>query len=228
MQPYFLPYIGYFQLLKSVDEFVVYDNIQFSKAGWVQRNRLLQGGKDCLFSLPLKKGSDFLNINQRYLSDNYEVDRDKLLRRINAAYSKAPHYSKVMPLIEQCFLYGSKNLFEFIHNSLMVIIDFLQIETKIVISSTINVDSSLRSQEKVIAICETTGAKEYVNAIGGQNLYDKSEFIKHGVELHFIKTQDYSYQQFGDEFVRDLSILDIMMFNDTERIQQLMNNYTLV
>ena len=82
MQPYFFPYIGYFQLIKSVDEFVIYDNIQYTKKGWINRNRILVNGTDYLISLPLKKDSDYLNVVDRQLAESWEKDRTKLLTLI--------------------------------------------------------------------------------------------------------------------------------------------------
>ena len=102
MQPYFLPYMGYFHLLNSVDEFVIYDNIQYTKKGWINRNRILVNGKDKLISLPLKKDSDYLNVIDRKLSDNWNVEKVKLLNLIKSSYKKSPQYSIIFPIIEKC------------------------------------------------------------------------------------------------------------------------------
>ena len=75
MQPYFLPYIGYFQLIKAVDKFIIYDNIQFTKKGWINRNRILVNGKDEYISIPLEKASDYLKINERYLAKNWKNEK---------------------------------------------------------------------------------------------------------------------------------------------------------
>lgn len=128
MQPYFLPYIGYFQLINSVDEFVVYDNIQFTKRCWIHRNRILENGKDVFISLPLKKDSDYLNVNERYLADNFLEYKIKILNKIKNNYRRAPFYSTVHSLIERIFEYENHNLFEFVFNSIIEVCNFLGIK----------------------------------------------------------------------------------------------------
>ena len=150
MQPYFLPYIGYFQLINSVDLFVVYDNIQYTKKGWINRNRMLQNGKDVMFSLPLKKDSDYLEICQRDLAVDF--NRDKLLNQFKGAYQRAPYFAQVFPLIEELVRYKNLNLFHFLHHSIVRICEHLGITTEIRISSDIAIDHSLKNQDKVIAL----------------------------------------------------------------------------
>jgi hypothetical protein len=228
MQPYFLPYIGYFQLLNSVDKFVIYDNIQFTKRGWIHRNRMLLNGADDYFTLPLKKASDFLNVNQRELSDSFEIEKVKILRKINELYSKSPQYDKVHPMIVAIFNYSDKNLFEFILNAINVIKNYLDIQTEIIISSSISINHDLKSEVKVIAICKALGAKEYVNAIGGIDLYTKSTFLSNGIDLNFIKSNPIEYLQFDKKFVPWLSILDVLYFNSKEKAKEYLSHYTII
>lgn len=228
MQPYFLPYIGYFQLLNSVDKFVIYDNIQFTKKGWINRNRMLLNGNDEYFTLPLKKASDYLNVNQRELSDSFEIHKVKLLRIIKERYSKSPQYDIINPLIESIFNYDDKNLFGFILNALNRIKDFLDIETEIVISSNIPINHDLKSQDKVIAICKSLKATQYINAIGGLELYEKSKFLENEIELKFIKSHAIEYDQFGKKFVPWLSVLDVLYFNSKVKTKEYLYQYTML
>ncbi len=229
MQPYFFPYIGYFQLINAVDEFVIYDNIQFSKGGWIQRNRILSRDKKYLiFSLPLKHDSDYLNINERSLSGSFSTDSEKILRKINAAYIKAPYYSEVFPIIKKCFSFHDSNLFNFIYNSIAIVLKYLEIETKLIVSSEININHNLKSEAKVIAICKSRNAEEYINSVGGKNLYSKENFKKESMELYFIKKNEFYYVQFGNEFIPDLSIIDVMMFNPVDKIREFLKCYTLI
>jgi len=225
MQPYFFPYIGYFQMINAVYVFVVYDNIQFTKKGWFHRNRILVNGRDKMFSVPLKKDSDYLYVAQRELADSFDNESKKIIRKIKAAYLKAPYYKEVMPLIEECFQRGSGNLFDFIHTSLKLLTQFLQIDTKIIISSAIDIDHTLKSQDKVLAICKNLNADIYINAIGGQNLYLPEVFRNKGIELCFLKTKPIEYKQFDNDFVPWLSIIDVMMFNSKERITEYLHDY---
>jgi len=226
MQPYFMPYIGYWQLLSMVDAFVVYDNIQFTKKGWINRNRFLQNGKDALFTIPVKKDSEYLDVVERFISDDF--DRDKLLNQFAASYRKAPFFSTVFPLVTSTIRAKYRNLFEHIYHSIRLTADYLDIKTPIVISSTLAVDHSLRGENKVLAICKAKCATTYVNAIGGQELYSRTTFEKEGISLKFIKTRPIAYPQFAGIFVPNLSIIDVMMFNSKESIQAMLGEYDLV
>jgi WbqC-like protein len=229
MQPYLFPYIGYFQLMEAVDEFVVYDNIQFTKKGWINRNRILVNGADSYISLPLKKDSDYLNIHDRYLSDNWVDERKKMLNRVIESYRKSPQFETVFPVIEKVILFEERELFKFILNSLCIIKEFLDIKTPLIISSTIPINHELRSEKKVFEICKSRNADVYINPIGGVELYNKEDFKKEGIDLHFIKTNNIKYTQFKNDFTPMLSIIDVMMFNSKEDVKlYLKSSYTLV
>jgi hypothetical protein len=221
MQPYFLPYIGYFQLIAAVDVFIVYDNIKYTKKGWINRNRMLQDGKDVMFSLPLKSDSDYLNVCERQLAA--EFNRDKLLNQFRGAYRRAPYFVQTISLIEQIVRHEDTNLFRFLHHSISRTCEHLSLGTEIRISSGIAIDHSLKNQDKVLAICEATGADTYVNAIGGIDLYSREEFRERGLDLKFIQSRPYEYRQFGSEFVPWLSIIDVMMFNSIDAIKESLN-----
>lgn len=227
MQPYFFPYLGYFQLINAADEFVVYDNIQFAKKGWINRNRILVNGKDEYITLPLKKDSDFLDIRDRWLADSWAQDSKKMLNRVKESYRKAPQFIDVYPVIEKCILFEDVNLFGFIFNSLKEVNNYLGITTPLVVSSTVPVNHSLKSQEKVLEICKARKVTTYLNPIGGVELYSRGIFNKENIQLHFLKSSEVSYHQFNNEFVPWLSIIDIMMFNSKDKINTMLNAYTL-
>ena len=224
MQPYFLPYIGYFQLINAVDEFVIYDNVQFSKRGWFHRNRILENGNDVFISLPLKKDSDYLNVADRCLAENFELSRVKILAKVKNNYRRAPFFDHIFPLLEDIFNYDNINLFHFTNNSISIISDYLSIHTPKIISSTINIDHNLRGKEKVKAIVKERNADVYINPIGGTQLYNTSDFKKDGIELKFLKTSNYVYPQFDNNFIPFLSILDVLMFNEIAEIQDVIIN----
>jgi len=227
MQPYFFPYIGYFQLIAAVDTFIVYDNIKYTKKGWINRNRMLQSGKDVMFSLPLKSDSDYLDVCERELAADF--NRDKLLNQFNGAYRRAPYFTQTFPLVEQIMRYEDTNLFRFLHHSIVKTCEHLGIATEIRISSGFAINHDLKNQDKVLALCEATGASTYVNAIGGIELYSKETFQKKGIELKFIKSLPFEYPQFDNEFVPWLSIIDVMMFNPLDTIQTCIStNYELI
>lgn len=227
MQPYFFPYIGYFQLIGSVDLFIVYDNIKYTKKGWINRNRLLQNGHDVIFSLPLKNDSDFLEVRDRELAANF--DRDKMLNHIIGTYRSAPYFSKTLPLLEEVVRQEERNLFRFLHYSIVKTCEHLGISTAIRISSDIAIDHGLKNQERVLALAKAVGADTYINTVGGMELYSRDEFLARGVDLKFIRPKPYEYPQFGDDFVPWLSIIDVMMFNSHDAIRQCIgSNYELI
>lgn len=226
MQPYFLPYIGYFQLISAVDLFIVYDNIKFTKKGWINRNRLLLNGQDSTFTLPIKNGSDSLDVRDRELAT--EFNRSRLLNQIKGAYTKAPYFNSTFPLLERIVGNDENNLFRFIENSIREICEHLAIKARIKKSSEFSIDHTLKGQEKVLALCKNAHSDTYINAIGGIDLYSKEAFQSHGVKLKFIRSKPFEYKQFDHAFVPWLSIVDVMMFNSIETIQEaLENGYTL-
>lgn len=227
MQPYFFPYIGYFQLIAAVDQFVLYDNIKYTKKGWINRNRMLQNGKDVMFTMPLKNDSDYLDVCERELATDFK--RDKLLNQFKAAYRRAPYFLQTLPLLEQMLRYDDTNLFGFLHNSIVKTCGHLGIETNIRISSDIAINHELMNQDKVLALCEAVGASTYVNAIGGRELYSNETFREKGIELKFIQSKPFEYAQLGNAFVPWLSVVDVMMFNPLDTIREcIATNYELI
>lgn len=215
MQPYFMPYIGYFQLIAAVDLFILYDNIKYTKKGWINRNRYLRNGAPAILSLPLKGDSDYLDVRQRTISAGF--DRRSLLNRMAQAYRRAPMFAEVFPLIEAAVLKDEPNLFRYIHHSLTALLGYLGISTRIVPSSAVPIDHSLRRQEKVLALCRQVGATTYVNAIGGRELYSPDAFGAQGIELQYLRSSPIEYKQFQHDFVPQLSIIDVLMFNAGEQ-----------
>lgn len=227
MQPYFLPYIGYFQLIAAVDQFIVYDNIKHTKKGWINRNRLLTNGTEMIFSLPLKKASHALDIVERELSADY--DRSKLLKQFKGTYARAPGFAQTFPLLERIIGHQDANLFRYIHHSLLCMCEHLGIATEIRVSSNLAIDHAMKGQDRVLAICQTVGASTYINAIGGTELYAREDFNARGIELKFIKPATFEYPQFGAPFVPWLSIVDVLMFNPLDAVRNcIASNYELI
>lgn len=227
MQPYFLPYIGYFQLIAAVDLFIVYDNIKYTKKGWINRNRMLQGGEGVVFTLPLKGDSDELHVCQRQLSTDFK--RNMLLNRLKEAYRHAPYFEMTYSLIEKIVQHESSNLFQFLKNSIVKVCEHLDISTEIRNSADVAIDHTLKSQDKVIALCEAVGATTYVNPVGGMDLYSVQVFQSRGIELKFLCSRPFEYPQLGAVFVPWLSIVDVLMFNSRERVQACVtDNYDLI
>ena len=228
MQPYFLPYLGYWQLLHAVDKFVIYDNIEFSKRGWFHRNQILMNNEAKLFSLPIKKDSDFLDVRERYIADDGLKQLRKIVGQIKSAYSKAPHFKEVIPIIEQLFLYDEKNLFKYILNAIKSIKKEIKIDTEIIVSSEVEIDHSLKGENKVLAICKQLNASSYLNAIGGLELYDRNRFAEEDIPISFIKMDEIIYDQKSSSFVPYLSIIDVLMHNNKEEISKMLDKYSML
>ncbi|AKD54980.1 WbqC family protein [Spirosoma radiotolerans] len=228
MQPYFLPYIGYMQLMDAVDTFILYDDVSFINRGWINRNRLLINGQEHLFTIPLKDASQNKRINEVHLADDPKW-RSKLLRTIEQGYRKAPCYQQVMPITEKIINFATDSIADLVYFSLIELNQYLGITTRLVASSSIYSNADLKAQERILDICRQESATRYINPIGGIELYDKPTFEESGIKLNFIKAKPVQYPQFGrSAFVPWLSILDVLMFNDIDTVRVLLGEYELV
>ena len=227
MQPYFCAYIGYYQLINSVDKFVICDNMQYTRRGWFNRNRILDSGTERVFTLPLKKDKSYINVNLRYLADNSIRERIRILKQIQSLYKKAPFFSENYHIVRRLFIQENNNLFDFIHFSVVELCSILDIKTEIILCSSLDINHELKSQDRVLEICKYLKADTYINAIGGKELYDKESFNKVGIDLKFIKPKKIEYTQFNHEFVPWLSIIDILMFNEIEKVKSYLNEFEL-
>ena len=220
MQPYFFPYIGYFQLISAVDLFIVYDNIKYTKKGWITRNRILQNGKDALFfPLSLKGDSDHLNICDRTLSVDF--DRDKLLGRVHGAYRRAPHFVQTFPLVEAGYAVRGHESFP-----IFASIDYRDVRASWYRNRYQGIlGHCYRSQfeesgQGACAKCERVGANTYVNSIGGTELYDKRILCGQGDRIGISPSCIISsIRNSAMVFVPWLSIIDVLMFNSLDAVR---------
>lgn len=227
MQPYFFPYIGYWQLINSVDKYIIYDDVNFIKGGWINRNRILFNGDSKLINVQMYKSSANKLINEIEVMGNFSYNK-KLLKTIECCYKKAPYFNHVFPLIENIINYEETNLACYLINSIKYICSYLMIDTELIISSDMRKNNNLKGEEKVIEICNVLGAKEYYNAIGGKELYSYKRFSQNEIILKFLQTKDIKYPQFENEFIPNLSIIDVMMFNSVQEVRHLLRCYELI
>ncbi|WP_020602992.1 WbqC family protein [Spirosoma spitsbergense] len=229
MQPYFLPYIGYMQLMSAVDTFVLYDDVAFINRGWVNRNRLLINGQEHLFTVPLKDASQNKRINEVMIASDPKW-RSKLLKTIEQGYRKAPFYQTVMPLTEKIINFTTDSIADLVYFSLVELNQYLGLSTLLVQSSTVYNNADLKAQERILDICRQEKASHYINPIGGTDLYDKPTFVQAGMELSFIKALNVEYPQVSNrnEFVPWLSIIDVLMMNDVPTVKTMLGAYELI
>lgn len=230
MQPYIFPYFGYFQMIYAVDVFVLYDDVNFIKQSWINRNKIIGSNNSLTFTLPLSKASSFKRINETEISlalfHNWKI---KFLKTIEQTYSKAPYFNEVFKLIKTTLESESKIISSLAINSIKNVTQYLDIEVDFKISSK-NFSSSveLGRTERLLSICQELKATHYINSIGGKELYDKKEFLKEGIELLFFSESIFPYHQFNDEFIPRLSIIDVLMFNSKIEILEMLKKYNLV
>mgnify|MGYP000904613535 CR=1 FL=1 len=227
MQPYFFPYIGYWQLINAVDAFVIYDDVNYIKGGWVNRNRVLICGQAKYINLQLYKASPNRLINEIELLGN-DSYTNKLLRTIEASYRKAPFFEDIFSLIKDIVKQDERNLAKYLAYSIKKVCKYLGIETQLIMSSEVEKDKNLRGQEKIIEICKFLKGYQYINAIGGVDLYSREDFEDNKIHLNFLKTKDIKYPQFNNEFIPNLSIIDVLMFNSIEQTKRMLLCYQLI
>jgi len=224
MQPYFFPYIGYWQLIKAVDVFVIYDDVNYINKGYVNRNNILVNGQKQLFTLELIGASQNKLINEIEVGHN----QNKLIKTVSMSYKKAPYFSEIFPIIESILICDEKKLSKYLGNSLKIIAEYLNIKTTFIYSSDIVKDNALKGQEKIIDIAKQLKTGVYINSIGGQELYDRKVFAKNNLKLHFLNSKIQEYKQFNNDFIPNLSVIDLMMFAKDDDIQEILNKYTLI
>ena len=222
MQPYFFPYIGYWQLMNAVDTYIIYDDVNYIKGGWINRNRVLINGKPKYINLILEGASPNMLIRDVRVR-NDSITQRKLLNTLKMNYAKAPYFHEAYPLIESIILFETKSAVEYLEHQIRCIANYLKIDADIILSSRIEKDDLLKGEAKVISICKSMHADTYINAIGGRGLYSFDTFHKNGIELNFLETTDIIYKQYSNEFVPNLSIIDVMMFNSVDKIRKLLH-----
>ncbi|MBR1508906.1 MAG: WbqC family protein [Eubacterium sp.] len=224
-QPYFLPYISYWQLINAADVFFIGDNYAYIRRGWINRNRILFRGAPELFGIEVLHASSFSLISELNIA---KINKRKKMNKLYEAYHKAPYYETGARLMEKILDSPEENLSEFLISSIKTICDYLEIKTPIRKMSELVGNDSFKREERIYDMCHRLGADTYVNPIGGKELYDGGEFEKQGIKLRFINTDEIVYKQFGDSFVEKLSIIDVIMFNSREEIRDMLDKYTLI
>ena len=211
MQPYFLPYIGYWQLINAVDKFVLLDDVNYIMRGYINRNSILVNGREHRFTIPVRQAS-----------------QNKLIKDTKFAFPDEEK-NKFLLMIHQIVEFEQEDITQYIHNSLTIIMNYLGIETKIYHSSQIPKNNDLHGQDRILEICRQLRSDVYINPCGGRKLYSSDEFEKNGIRLYFLDTRSdkIHYSQNNEEFKENLSIIDIMFFNDVETIRTFLQEYDL-
>lgn len=227
MQPYFFPYIGYWQLIHAADRFVVYDDVNYIMRGWINRNRIINHGDSVFLTAPIAHASPNKRICDSALQSHADW-RNKMLKTLNYTYGKAPHFKTAFPILEEIILFNSLNLSGFLTNQLQTIARYLAIDTEFITTSQHYDNQQLSRQERVIDICKRESASLCINPQGGTLLYDREIFLQNDITLKFLIPNPVPYKQFSDTHLPWLSIIDIMMFNSQAEIRTMLDKYQLV
>ncbi len=227
MQPYFAPYLGYFQLINYVDKWVVFDDVQYIYHGWINRNRILHPTKDWQYiTIPLNKHKRSEMIKNIEINNNIEWKR-KILGQLSIYKKRAPYYEEVIKIVEKCFNYKSLNLVDFNVNVLKELCNYLGIKFDFIISSqyNFNYEEVNTSGDWALEISKQLNATEYINPFGGMELFDEKKFIENNIQLKFLKMADIKYNQRNKEFQSGLSIIDIIMFNSKLEVLSMLDGF---
>jgi hypothetical protein len=227
MQPYLFPYLGYFQLIAAADVFVLGDDLQYIRSGWVNRNRILQNGEARLLTFPLKKAGFELPIVARQLVDPFTNEAERLINLITQCYRKAPYFAQVMPLLERLIRFPQQNLALYTEHTIRELCAYLHIVTPILRGSDLRLNSCEDKQDRVANICQTFSATIFLNPIGGSELYNRDYFARRGLLVRFFQMDTIVYRQLKQGFVPNLSIIDVLMFNCVEHVQEMLQCYRI-
>ena len=228
MQPYFFPYIGYFQLIYAVDKFVIYDDVNYIKKGWVNRNRILVNGSSFMFTLPIHKPSQNIYIRDTEISSNYKNWKAKFRTTLIHVYKKSAFFEENISIIDQILDNEDRMLSKYINHGLNIICQTLDIKTEIAVSSGTYKNSQMKAQKRIIDICKQEKASTYINAIGGVKLYEAEQFNQDNIELYFLESKEVKYQQKTKHYVPYLSILDQLMYTGIKNTKESLFKYSLI
>lgn len=228
MQPYIFPYLGYFHLIEATRKIVFYDDVNYIKRGWVNRNRILLNNVDFLFTVPVEKASQNKLINEIRPKLNADFER-KFFGLIKVAYSRAPFYNNIVELLKYVFSGDYNDIGDLAIKSILSVYQYMGENINWTKSSFVSPESRGTDRaDRLIKICLDLEYNSYRNSIGGQSLYGKDYFKSNGVELRFVDPILKGYKQFGGDFIPGLSIIDILMFNDQNALKDHFNSYRLV
>lgn len=232
MQPYFLPYLGYFSLIKNTDEMILFDTVQFIRHGWIERNRILkQNGGWQYFQVPLIKDNGRESLIKDVKIDNLQDWKGRILARLQHYRKQSPYYFRTINLLKEVFSKDYEDIVSLNKESLRIICQFLGIEREFPIFSQmgLEIEPAKSSDEWALNIClAIDGVNEYWNPIGGISFFDRKKYENAGVNLIFQQMVLKEYNQGRDVFEPGLSIIDVMMFNSPEEINSMLNCFELL
>ncbi|MGB5944419.1 MAG: WbqC family protein [Leeuwenhoekiella sp.] len=227
MQPYFFPYVGYFQLVNAVDEFIVFDDVNFIKKGWINRNYISANGKSKLFTVPLLKPSQNKLIKETEVHPTeYLKFKKTFLATLKHTYSKSPYFEQTFSMVED-ILAESTTIANLALKSVITVAAYLEMKTDFMVSSDFQADKELKGQDRILNLCTARDASEYLNLSGGKNLYQVEDFQQQNIELKFVSTDFSSLKKIDQSFNFQLSVIHLLMHFSPRRINDFLKIYNL-
>lgn len=227
MQPYFIPYLGHFSLINVVDEWIFFDLSQHKPKSWMTRNRLLHPQGGCTYSsVPLINNSISIPVKDVIIK-NVDDFRTSLLGKLSAyRRMNAPYYYNTVSIVESAFyILSTEKLVDLNVAFIKAVCNYLYIDFNYCLSSelSLNYDEIQGPGDWALVIAKTVGADTYINPISGEGLFNKEKYNQSGVDIKFLKFEPFVYDQFGREFIENLSILDVLMWNDKQTVINYLN-----
>ncbi len=225
MQPYLFPYWGYFQLIHAADKFIFYDDVNYIKGGWINRNNILVNGRKHMYTVEVTGASSFKKINEIQLGRNM----GKVLKTIEQAYNKAPYFQQAFPIVKRVF--SNKNpeqsIAQLAIHSVTEVCTYLEIDTILETSSErYPYTRDSKGTKRLFKICKENLSHLYINTLAGSPIYSKKEFSEQNIELRFLDSLQFEYLQFVRDFTPHLSIIDVLMFNSRDKLQETLPDYS--
>lgn len=203
MQPYYVPYIGYWELIARSDVFVLYDDAQYKKGGWINRNRIIYNGELKYLTIPINNASPHKRIFDLEPSVNFNEYMEGVRNKLENYYGYSAHFEQLVDFINETHVESEFwNLGKFLDANIRNTCSKFEIKTRIFRSSEIQYNRSGDAQTKVISICNAVGATKYINPLGGKTLYSEQKFIENGVALNF--TESNLARRLGNASIIDL------------------------
>lgn len=227
MQPYLFPYLGYFQLIARSDRFVFLDDVQYIKRGWANRNRILFNGQPRWIRIPVESAPRHESFAQRRYIIDARVQR-KILGSLWHAYRSAPHFERIYSLVKDILEFEDWSVSQFNIYQIRKILQEIGIKQPTACSSEQPQTRNKRGQDRILALCKAMDGDAYINLVGGINLYSYARFEDSGIELKFLIPRIKPYRQSGNEFVPDLSIIDVLMWCSVSEVREKLREYRLV
>jgi hypothetical protein len=227
MQPYFFPYIGYYQLAASSDYFVFYNDVNYIEGGWINRNNILSREGRTMFTVPLVKPSPNKAINEIHVQSD-AAWKDKFLKSLQHVYSKAPFFDAASGLVRTVIATQAETIDVLAAESIRAVFSYLSLPLRSYQSSERAYDRSADKVTKIISLARTFDCNTLLFPSGSKSLYRDEDFTPYGYTSFAVIPQVQPYKQFSpSRFEANLSMIDVLMFNEPGQIRKMLGEIKL-